>query len=295
MGNRIYMNNKKRNAFTLTEILISILILGLIMGAVIGLFFAIVMHLQQSDDITTAQQRGEMVLTALGPKILAAGLGMPENASFDQFSDLDPSWSADVMLTGSNELTIIYAVPTDAIVSGEKSLSLGVAVSIDLTGTIPPNTELKNLPSVVAGWVVFPAARVALSVNDASPQSAPLVLVPEAEGKIYGNDRLHLVRAVRAKVDNEKWFVMTDLKTAPEITRQVVEGIADIRFYLDTPKKNVTVKVLARGNQRHDSVVSPSTLPDWVDEPYKNKINIDAEDQHYRLKVVQRTWGLRNQ
>ena len=80
MKKGLYMRNRKRKAFTLTEILVSMLILGLIMGAVIGLFFAIVMHLEQSNDITTAQQRGEMVLTALGPRIMAAGLGMPETS-----------------------------------------------------------------------------------------------------------------------------------------------------------------------------------------------------------------------
>ena len=48
---------KGRKAFTLVEILVSMVILGIVMCAVLGLFFAIVTHLEQSNDITTAQQR----------------------------------------------------------------------------------------------------------------------------------------------------------------------------------------------------------------------------------------------
>jgi len=283
---------KYRKAFTLTEILISLVILTLIMGAVIGLFFAIVKHLEQSNDITTAQQRGEMVLTALGPKILAAGLGMPETSGDKfktQFSALaSPStWPSAVMLSGDQELTVVYSIPTEAIVSGEVTLTSS-DVSVELSGTMPANTELKKQPTAAAGWVAFPATSVALVVNDTSPQSSPLVLTPKGAGKVYGNDRLYLVRAVRATVDNTNWFVMNDLK--PEVTRQIVEGIADIRFSKSGDGKSLTVWVLARGNTRHDTEITPAALPDWPDafEP------IEAENRHYRLKVVQRTWGLRN-
>jgi Tfp pilus assembly protein PilW len=283
---------KYRKAFTLTEILISLVILTLIMGAVIGLFFAIVKHLEQSNDITTAQQRGEMVLTALGPKILAAGLGMPETSGDEfktQFSALaSPStWPSAVMLSGDQELTVVYAIPTEAIVSGEVTLTSS-DVSVELSGTIPASTELKKQPTAAAGWVVFPATSVALVVNDTSPQSSPLVFTPKGTGKVYGNDKLYLVRAVRATVDNTNWFVMNDLK--PEVTRQIVEGIADIRFSKSGDGKSLTVWVLARGNTRHDTEITAAALPDWPDafEP------IEAENRHYRLKVVQRTWGLRN-
>ncbi len=278
MGHKTYMNRKRRDAFTLTEILVSILILGLIMGAVIGLFFAIVMHLQQSNDITTAQQRGEMVLTALGPKILAAGLGMPQTASFDLLG-----WESAVVSGDTDkELTIVYAVPTDAIVSGEKSFAQDAIVSVDLINfnSIPPNA-IKNDNTDVAGWVVFPATGVfmeAIDINNPIRLKAATLA-----GKVYTNDRLHLVRAIRAEVDNEKWFVMTDLK--PDTARQIVEGIADIRFEKSTDGKFLRVWVLARGNTRHDTEITP--VPDWH-EP------IDTENRHYRLKVVQRTWGLRN-
>jgi prepilin-type N-terminal cleavage/methylation domain-containing protein len=279
----------RKSGFTLTEILISMIILGLIMGAVIGLFFAIVMHFEQSNDITTAQQRGEMVLTALGPKILAAGVGMPATASFDQFSTLSSpsSWDSAVMVSGDTELTVIYAVPAEAVVSGETSLTSS-DVSISLTGTMPIAAELKKQPAVAAGWVVFPATGVALMVNDDTPQVSPLVLTPQGTGIVYDHDRLHLVRAARCSIDGANWFVMTDLK--PEVTRHVVEGIADIRFDKSTDGKSLTIWVLARGSTRHDNEITGSTLPDWPDEFEP----IGPENRHYRLKVVQRTWGLRN-
>ncbi len=295
---------KRKKGFTLTEILVSIVILGLIMGAVLGLFFAIVKHLEQSNDITTAQQRGEMVLTALGPKIMAAGLGMPETSgdtSGDKFETqfsalaLPDSWGAAVMVSEDNkELTVIYSEPTDAIVSGEKSFSSGDVVSVDFLGTIPPNT-VKRANNQAAGWVVFPSTGVAMEVIDDSPQTSPLELKSHAGGKIYSYDHLHLVRVAQAKIDNENWFLLNDAK--PLVTHRIVEGIADIRFYLDssTNPTQLTVKVLARGGQRHDPLISPSTMPDWVDQAEPpNPISISTENQHYRLKVVQRTWRLRN-
>ncbi|NLI95341.1 MAG: type II secretion system protein [Synergistaceae bacterium] len=293
MGLGIHMNDKRRNAFTLTEVLISILVLGLIMAAVIGLFFAIVKHLEQSNDITTAQQRGEMVLTALGPKILAAGVGMPSPASYDEqlkqlqsFSD----WVSPVSPDSGDELTILYTEPTEAIVSGETSLTEGTLASIDLVGPLPSATEMKNAQFQAAGWVAFPATRVALQVKTAAD---PLGVIPKGNGKVYAFDRLHLVRGVRAKVvDN--WFVMDDLWTAPATSKRIVEGIAGFRFVQssDVNGRFVTVWVLARGNTRHDSAVSPSKLDDWKDG--KDYFYISTEDRHYRLKVVQRTWRLRN-
>jgi hypothetical protein len=182
----------------------------------------------------------------------------------------------------------VYAIPTEAIVSGETSLTLSGDASIVLTGTIPGATEMKQQPTAAVGWVVFPATSVALVVNDASPQSSPLVLTPKATGAVYENDLLHLVRVAKATVDNTNWFVMNDLK--PEVARQIVEGIADIRFSKSGDGKSLTVWVLARGNTRHDTEITAAALPDWPDafEP------IEMENRHYRLKVVQRTWGLRN-
>ncbi len=277
----------RKKGVTLTEILISIVILGLIMGAVLGLFFAIVKHLEQSNDITTAQQRGEMVLTALGPKILAAGVGMSKSASFDQFSTLaSPDiWSAAVMVSGDKELTVVYSVPTEAFASGETTLESS-DVSVSLIGAIPPASELKKQPTAAAGWVVFPATGVALAVNDDTPQTNPLVLTPKGNGKIYDRDRLHLVRAARFSINNEKWFIMSDLR--PTVPHKIVEGIADVRFQ-KPDAKSLSVWVLARGSTRHDSEITGATLPDW---PFGS---IQSEDRHYRLKVVQRTWGLRNQ
>jgi hypothetical protein len=219
---------------------------------------------------------------------------MPETASFDQFRTLaSPDiWGAAGMVSDDNkELTVIYSEPTDAIVSGEKSFSSGDVVSVDFLGTIPPNT-VKRANNQAAGWVVFPSTGVAMEVIDDSPQTSPLELKSHAGGKIYSYDHLHLVRVAQAKIDNENWFLLNDAK--PLVTHRIVEGIADIRFYLDasTNPTQLTVKVLARGGQRHDSLISP--LPDdWVDQN-KDPISISTENQHYRLKVVQRTWRLRN-
>ncbi len=281
---------KGRKAFTLVEILVSMVILGLVMGAVLGLFFAIVTHLEQSNDITTAQQRGEMVLTALGPKILTAGLGMPAAASLDQLSALQSfsGWVSHFNPDSGQQLSILYAEPTESVVSGETPLTKDTAASVDLEGTLPSATEMKNAPSQSAGWVTFPATGVALQVTTAAD---PLEILPKWGGKVYAYDRLHLVRGIQAKIDADNWFVMDGLW--PATSNRIVEGVADFRFVQssDVNGRFLTVWVLARGNTRHATEITPAALPDWPDafEP------IDAENRHYRLKAVQRTWRLRNE
>ena len=58
------MRRRAFKAFTLAEILTSILIIGVVMGAVITLFYSVFESYQFHQDITAAKQNGQNALAA---------------------------------------------------------------------------------------------------------------------------------------------------------------------------------------------------------------------------------------
>ena len=63
------------------EVLIAVVILSIVSIAAEGLFFAFTKHFEQSTDLTTARQRGEMTLARLETAVLQAGLSMPNRTA----------------------------------------------------------------------------------------------------------------------------------------------------------------------------------------------------------------------
>ena len=68
---------RKKRGFTLTEILISILIIGIVMSAVMTLFVSVFKSYEFHQDIMEAKQRGQIALAAIEPLVLNSGLGIP--------------------------------------------------------------------------------------------------------------------------------------------------------------------------------------------------------------------------
>ena len=58
---------RKKRGFTLTEILISILIIGIVMSAVMTLFVSVFKSYEFHQDIMEAKQRGQIALAAIEP------------------------------------------------------------------------------------------------------------------------------------------------------------------------------------------------------------------------------------
>ena len=74
-----------RKGFTLTEILVSILIIGIVMSAVMTLLVSVFKSYEFHQDIMEAKQRGQIAIAAIEPLIVNAGLGMP--AASDDFME----------------------------------------------------------------------------------------------------------------------------------------------------------------------------------------------------------------
>jgi hypothetical protein len=265
------------------ELLVSITILTLIMGAIIGLFYAIVLHFEQSDDITTAQQRGEMVATVIQRNILNAGLGISGDVGVIFSGNPISTWGNSISVASVDKtLQVIFAMPSGAVLSGDLAAVSGTSVdiSLDVTPSMPINTDVAETEA----WVTFPSSPlVAKVLQKYSPTSYRIE--PRTSGHLYRLGELYHIRAMRGYAQNGSFFLEdVTLGTA----KPIVEGIADVRFEL--LGDNLSSWILARGNRRADKAISPAFFPEWSDEFG----NITSEDQHYRLKVIRTVWRVRN-
>jgi len=297
---------KKLKGFTLTEILIAVLILGIVGGSVLMLGHTYIKHFEQANEITIAKDRATMVLTYLEKRILLAGLGMPlqaeefEAAFEGLWAHQDfqgnrwqrPLQEPEPPLLGetygeSEKLLVAYAVPTSIF-----SISSGDVNNNDLNPTTIEVSDLDEEKLVedltgqtTNGWVVFPSAKWPFKARKTSGYSSdPKTITLSVNGKkrhVLANDRLHYVRFMEAKVEDGSFKVkdlaISNIKSG---LQPIVEGVLDCRFRLD---KNgvLTVSVLARGNKKYSAFVSPVNMPGW-------DVVADSEWRTYPLVALAR-------
>lgn len=281
---------RSREGMTLAEVLTSLLIIGIIMASVLGLFFAIVKHMEQSNDVSLAQQHGESVVYLLQPKVLAAGLGLPNNSADLRatLSTFFPGTLAEdkkkPILVSGDMVEILYSAPSDAIASSEAIVD-STDVSVPLIGTV--SGLVQNSPQNPASWVTFPGTGFPLYVTQAS-LPIRVKAIGGAAGLIYSLDRLHYLRVSKATISGDK-FVMEDMPNFNPNDKPLtalVDGIAGIKFTNDESTGIFSVWVLCRGQNRFDTFASPEDIP-----PFNG---ISEENRHYRLKVVEARWRVRN-
>ncbi len=279
---RFYPSDSKPG-LTLVELLVSITIIAIIMGSVLGLFFAIVKHFEQSDDVTTAQQRGEMVTTVMQRNTLNAGLGISGDVSTVFSGNTISTWGAPISITSVDKiLQVIYAVPSGAIFSGDTAVTGGASVDISLD--VVPAKAISTTVTSTEAWIAFPSSPLVAKVLQ-KYSSTSYRVEPRTTGHLYRLGELYHIRAMRAYAQNGNFYVEDVTLGTP---KAVVEGIADARFILQGD--NLYTWILARGNRRADQIISPAFFPEWSD----HFGNIASVDQFYRLKVIRTVWRVRN-
>jgi len=284
----------------MVELLIAMVILVIVAGSALMLASTFSRHFVQSSELSTARQRGIMAVTYLENRILQGALGMPGSGSAETdfrtaFNELltGPS-SADlsgfiqaVNVVGDNELLLAYSMPSGLFTVTSNDCNAYEAVTVTLSGTPDPTKisdsfETHNFANSTEGWVTFPSFGRAFSVE--SILGSDLTLEPRLDGYLSENSEMYYVRFLRAYVSNETFY-------AEDVTRQspqpVVKGIIDCQFSWDFDEGLLTVAILARGDRRNGSMVSPETLAGWDG-------NIADDARHYYLSVVRRGWRVRN-
>lgn len=271
--------SKSFKGFTLVEILIVILIGSMIMGSVVGLLYTFVYSYEQDLEYTTARQRGQMVFTLLSGPLRQSGLGIPNTsadfqACFSVEADVN-SWGGPLnVISGDRAIQVAYAVPSGIANEQEIIFTSGTNTNIDLTsGNVEPKTD----------WITFPSANAAFLIN--TPVTSPINVTPKSDGTLPFFDEIHYVSFLEARLENGEFIVEDPVN---DETISTVTGIEDVIFDYDPDDGIITASVLARGDTRHDELVTPANVAGWPDNP------VADETRHYRVSVHRSRWRVRN-
>ena len=305
--------------FTLVELLLSILISLILGGAVVSLFVLFSGHFEQTSEIVSARQRGDLVLATLEGPVLQSGLGLPAAADFgDAFKPPGASapgprdikgWAAPQAIVDNGaaldgRLRLVYAVPARSILSpdravaaGEVPFSPGVDATVRLEAPVAP-TMLSTSPLLAKAWVLFPATGVPLRVMAYDESIPQLTLRAQRDwGLISRYDELHYLRGLDAYADKGR-FMVEDVASGSGSQPQV-ENIAALHFDLDPSGRVLTATVVAagEGTSRQPLYGDEGDLDGWPSGSSGVAIAIPdfaTKWRYRRLVVVQQSWRVRN-
>jgi len=324
---------KPRRGFTLTEVLIAVVILSIVSIAATGLFFAFTKHFEQSSDLTAARQRGEMVLSRLELPALQAGLSMPNKASdfVSAFSvGTDPKvdlgtklkgvisgWNKPVYLyetagtvgttTYYKRLGIVYCLSSGIGVLGKHGADVdaqGVDVKaeaeleLELSTACPENqVRVATSPARTDGWVTFSGCQTPLAVTGINNTADPPTLTVKSSRVdfIPFFAELQYVRALYAYVSSPGGEHPSFY--VEDVTRSpaqpLVEGVSQVLFSYDDTGSDATNLLTV-----HLLVRGNRRFPGEVtsgDVPgWPIPGTVTSEDRHYRLVAMSASWRVRN-
>jgi len=308
---------RKRDGFTLTEILISILIIGIVMSAVITLLVSVFKSYEFHQDISEAKQRGQIAIAAIEPLVVNAGLGMPADpedfkAAFNglekllppdpnkQFTGpvqiaIDDERNITVETTGiykdklvGNEIWVVYSVPSGY---GNSSNIVDFDPSVESILLAPDSFEsrenemwVKNTlnNNNIKSWITFPTSSYPFVISDFSSVSDELTVQSFKKQSVFRNDELHYVRAAKIKVENNNLEIDHTLTGG---FQPVVEGIHGLLCVYDRDDSRIlTVTILARADTMRPEL-NITTVDGWTGAIPNNK---------YRYAAVSKSWRIRN-
>jgi prepilin-type N-terminal cleavage/methylation domain-containing protein len=320
------MKRMEKKAFTLVEILISILILGVVMSAVLTLFFSVFESYKFHQDIMEAKQRGQVALAAIQPYISASALGMPNKKDIFQtaFSStggvsetadaLLPSnvreqytgpvqvASADVIsgdvvavvvpgIVNSDDISgpglwLVYAVPSGIGVENDFEID-STGTEIELTAPPPAGLFVKGT-NAMKSWVAFPGSTAPMFVNAVNPSDGKKVtLAARTAQKVSAFDEMHYVRAVKIRVDDKNNLVVKHLADGVPVNEPWSPVVEGIENMLIEFTPDRILRVTVLGKGSvRHNVEYMSEIVGW-DGPR-------PADMHYRYAAVSRSWRIRN-
>ncbi|MFY9383405.1 MAG: pilin, partial [Acetomicrobium sp.] len=210
------------------EVLIAVVILSIVSIAAEGLFFAFTKHFEQSTDLTTARQRGEMTLARLETAVLQAGLSMPNRtADFEgvfvvgtspQINLLTPlrnvisGWNKPVYLcevagtvgttTYFKKMGLVYCLGSGIGVLEEgHEVADNDPIVLKLSAACPDNqVKVAMAASTTDGWVTFSGCQTPFVVREISNDRKQLGVMASNRDLIPFFAELQYLRAMCAYV-----------------------------------------------------------------------------------------------
>lgn len=322
---KVMKQMRKQRGFTLTEILVSVLIMGIVMSAVLTLFFSVFKSYEFHQDIMEAKQRGQIALAAIEPVILNAGLGLsPESKDFaEYFAGMlkilptvdDEKFTVPVQIAGDgkrkttpetagihmskyagNELWLVYSVPSGYGVSSpdiEQFVGGTIrTVLIDPTdfASLKNNLTDGSTPAVqnndLKSWVSFPGS------------SFPFVVKSDPQGLNSTNRGLQLESRKTQAVHlyDELHYVRAAKISASAGSlyveyltgggkQPVVEGIRDMLCVYDPDGSRTLTVTVLARADTRRPELNIVSVEGWTGPIPDNK---------YRYAAVSKSWRMRN-
>lgn len=305
------------------EVLIAVVILSIVSIAAEGLFFAFTKHFEQSTDLTTARQRGEMTLARLETAVLQAGLSMPNDSTkfkkvysggttglIQALSNAINGWDKPIYLPddSNNKVTfegkdyykkigIVYGLSSGIGVLEEYNVSENTEQKLELSEACPlDRIKQTSTGNTTDGWATFSGCQTPFVVTKIDNTTNPPMLTVKSSRSdlIPFFAELQYLRAMCAYVSSpggaSPQFYIQDVTRGP--AQPAVEGVSQVLFSYDDagsdPTNVLTVHLLVRGNRRFPGQVT-SGVPGW---PVSSTIT--DEDRHYRLIAISASWRVRN-
>lgn len=293
--------NPKRTffAFTLVELLCTLLLSSVIAGSAIAVLSGSIRAYEQILALTEARRRGQMVLQMLRLPVENASLGVPSDEEMFKAAFLIgqatapgvSTWNGPVSISGS-ELRLVYAVPTTTVNASTATETFASEDRSVRLSAFPQSGQVQAWsgfgPSTTRSWVVFPPSPFPFLVTRLANQT--LSVRSSSPSWIPHNTPLHYLRAMRALSvclpGQEPAFCTEDVSTGSGLQERVL-GIAGFKPVYDPQARTLCLSVLSRGGKRRPEKISPSSLPGWPGP-------ITDEDRHYVLAVTSWTCRIRN-
>jgi prepilin-type N-terminal cleavage/methylation domain-containing protein len=287
------------HAFTLVELLCTLLLGSVISGSAIAVLSGCIQSYEQVLALTEARRRGEMVLQILRLPAENAGFGIPfDPAGYQSALCIGKTtipalygWIGPVSVQG-NELRLVYAVPTSTINEALATETMPSEDRVIRLSAAPQAGQVEAWsgvgPSRTRSWVVFAPSPCPFLVTSLSNQA--LSVRSARPSWIAHGSSLSYLRALRALVvsipGHEPAFCTEDMTTGSGLQERVL-GISGFKSEFDPETRVLTLKVLSRGGKRHPKAISPVTLQGWPG-------TIPEENRHYVLSVSTWTYRIRN-
>lgn len=308
---------KGKSAFSLVEVAISATLAGLAIAAALGTAIPLIIRLNSAiQDETAAARRLDSVFAILEQPAELCGYGLSSDpgdyrsrfgVGSAPFSWPGPISIEEISLGGRKRsgglCRIVYASASGIRNVNESSASATRFVT--LLSDAPKLMDTAAGAPRIKNWAVFGAVmpsryplRLDKKVQAAQGCHATFTRAGasgDVELTIPRNDELFYLRALELRVR-----LVTD-ETGADYTLYTndhtgsgnqprVDGIVDARFEL-VDRKLLRVRVLARGEKKHDRIATPGTPTGW---PERYAQDIPEEMRYYKLFAAKRSFELMN-
>ena len=312
----------KKTGYSLTELMLAIVILSVVALIMISLFSHFVTFFLSDDDRVLARQRGMDAISLLEIPVLHTALGIPSNISGNanrsdifQKTFTDPgaapkknppflAWGAPISISGAKKdnLRILYAVESGVFQvdeNGDAFFDTPLTANLKLNEPLDASEITEDSPANTRSWITFAGPSLPIyiesGVNTLTPTGKSFRLSIQGgdyNEKIRAFSEVLYIKAIRAWVDsNDVFHVMEVLSSenpgsGPE---QTIPGVLRVQF--ETDSRTLSMDLLTRGDSRDPARVSrlKTSRPDLV-----SRWSLTDAETEYVLDEISVQWRIRN-